>query len=576
MSAWSRSNRPVSSVVGTALFLVVNGALIARAPQSALVTMPVEIRVDTVTRIGPMTPIYAFFGYDEPNYTYTANGKKLLSELAAASPVPVLVRVHNLLTTGDGTPALKWGSTNAYTEDAQGRPKFDWVIVDRIIDTYRERGMRPLVQFGFMPEALSSKPAPYRHLWKPGDNYNDIYTGWAHPPTDYSKWGTLVYELTRHLVDRYGRDEVERWWFEVWNEPDIGYWQGTQDEYLTLYDYAADGFKRALPTGRIGGPETTGPNGAKPQQWLRAFLEHCLRGRNAATGRVGAPLDLITFHAKGAPQVRPEGFVRMSVSNQLKAIDNGFAIVESFPEVSGLPVIIGESDPEGCAACPVRTNPSNAYRNGTMYSSYTAEQLARTYELADAHHVNLIGSVTWAFLFEDQPYFDGFRDLATNGIDKPVVNVFRMLGRMAGDRVLTRSTAGLSAADVRDRSVREAADVSALATRAPRSASVLVWNYHDDDVPGPAARVTLVVEGLPATRATVAQARVDADHGNAYAAWRSMGSPQTPTAGQYAALERAGSSPAFEADRQVSVVDGRATITFTLPRQGVSLIMLTW
>ena len=101
--------------------------------------------------VGPMTPIWAFFGYDEPNYTYMKDGRKLLSELAALSPVPVYVRAHNLLTTGDGTPALKWGSTNAYTEDADGRPRYDWTIVDRILDTYVERKMKPLVEIGFMP-----------------------------------------------------------------------------------------------------------------------------------------------------------------------------------------------------------------------------------------------------------------------------------------------------------------------------------------------------------------------------------------------------------------------------------------
>ena len=159
----------------------------------------ISIHVDTADALGPMSPMWAWFGYDEPNYTYTANGRKLLSELAAASPVPVFVRTHNLLTTGDGVPALKWGSTNVYTE-VDGRPRYDWTIVDRIIDTYLERKMKPFVQLGFMPEALSSRPQPYRHFWKPGDNYNDIYTGWSYPPNDYAKWGEVNYQLTRHLV----------------------------------------------------------------------------------------------------------------------------------------------------------------------------------------------------------------------------------------------------------------------------------------------------------------------------------------------------------------------------------------
>src|SRR6266852_5680744 len=98
-------------------------------------------------------------------------GKKLLSEISALSRVPVYVRAHSLLVTGDGEAALKWGSTNAYTEDASGKPVYDWTITDRIFDTYIERKMKPLVQIGFMPQAFSSHPEPYRHHWKPGDNY---------------------------------------------------------------------------------------------------------------------------------------------------------------------------------------------------------------------------------------------------------------------------------------------------------------------------------------------------------------------------------------------------------------------
>ncbi len=89
--------------------------------------------------------------------------------------------------------------------------------------------MKPFVQLGFMPEALSSAPAgvPYRHFWRPGDPYNDIYTGWTYAPRDYRKWEELCYQVTRHFVGKYGRDEVESWWFELWNEPDIGYWSGS-------------------------------------------------------------------------------------------------------------------------------------------------------------------------------------------------------------------------------------------------------------------------------------------------------------------------------------------------------------
>jgi len=522
-----------------------------------------------------MTTMWAFFGHDEPNYTYMKDGRKLLSELAALSPAPVFVRAHNLLTTGDGTPALKWGSTNAYTEDANGRPKFDWTIVDRIFDTYMERRMKPFVEIGFMPQALSSKPVPYKHEWAPGVDYNRIYTGWAYPPTDYAKWGELVHEWVKHAVVKYGKQEVESWYWEVWNEADIGYWRGTPEEFQKLYDYAADGVKRALPTARVGGPEVTGPNGARTQQIFRDFLEHCVRGTNYATGQRGAPLDFITFHAKGSPRI-VDGHVRMGISNQLKAISNGFQIVSSFPEFRNLPIVIGESDPEGCAACSMRTNPENAYRNGTMYSSYTAAQIARTYELADLHKANLLGSVTWAFEFEDQPYFAGFRDLATNGIDKPVLNVFRMLGLMRGDRLSVQSTSAVDVQAIRDNGVRAAPDVYAIASRSGRDMWVLVWNYHDDDLPAEAAQVSLTIEGAVDGRPSVTEYRVDHQHSNAYEAWKAMGSPQPPDPKQYAQLEKAGQLAALGAPVRRRVDRGRLEIPLTLPRQGVSLVTIKY
>ena len=132
------------------LGLMAVGLAQGQVPSSDLVT----IAVDTNARIGPMYPFWAWFGHDEPNYTYTANGKKLLSALQQLSPVPVFVREHNLLTSGDGKHALKWGSTNVYTEDASGRPVYDWKVLDQIVDTYRDRKMKPFVQLGFMPRCL--------------------------------------------------------------------------------------------------------------------------------------------------------------------------------------------------------------------------------------------------------------------------------------------------------------------------------------------------------------------------------------------------------------------------------------
>ena len=531
----------------------------------------VSIQVDLKQRTGKLQPIWSFIGYDEPNYTYMKDGRKLLSEFAALSPVPAFVRAHSLMVTGDGTPGLKNGSTNMYTEDASGNPVYSWTIVDRIFDTYLERKMKPLVQIGFMPKALSAHPEPYEFNWAPGSQYNDVHKGMAYPPKDYKKWAEVVYQWVRHCVEKYGRAEVETWIWEVWNEPDIGYWKGTPEEFHQLYDYAADAVKRALPTARIGGPETTGPGNPKAAKFLRDFLEHALRGKNYATGATGSPLDVITFHAKGAPRF-VDGTVVMGIDKQLRDLATGFEIVASFPELKRRPIIIGESDPEGCAACSSRVYPQNAYRNGVMYSSYTAAIMPRHLDLAAKYGVNLMGAVTWAFEFENQPYFDGFRDLATNGIDKPVLNVHRMLGMMTGERAMARSEGALPLDALVSSGAKDSADIHAMASVDAHSASVLISNYHDSGKPGPDSPVRVSVSGLPAGRLLLEHFRVDHRFSNSYEAWKRMGSPQQPTAEQYADLERSGHLQSSESPRWINAQDGRFELEFTLPRHGVSLL----
>jgi xylan 1,4-beta-xylosidase len=475
-----------------------------------------------------------------------------------------------LLTSGDGTPALKWGSTGAYDQDADGKPIYNWTILDSIFDTYQQRGVRPYVQIGFMPKALSVKPEPYQHHWTPTARYEEIYTGWAYPPKDYSKWRELAFQWTKHCLERYGRAEVEAWYWEVWNEPNIGYWRGTPQEFLKLHDYAIEGVRRALPNAKVGGADTAGSGG----RFTRQFLEHCLRGTNFATGTIGTPIDFVSFHAKGAP-VYTNGHVRMGIANQLRTVEEGFRLVAAFPELKGKPIVIGESDPEGCAACQ---GPSLAYRNGTMYSSYTAACFARKHELAEQQDVNLAGALTWAFEFEDQPYFAGFRSLASNGLDKPVLNVFRMMSRMSGQRLEVYSDHAIPLAAMLKEGVREKPDVSALASLDNNKLCVLLWHYHDDDVPGPAAEIELALNGLalPQGEAKLQHFRIDENHSNAFAAWKRAGSPQAPTPEQYAALEKAGGLTAMGTPESIRVEEGRVKLRVELPRQAVSLLILSW
>ena len=423
-----------------------------------------------------------------------------------------------------------------------------------------------------MPEALSTHPQPYRHNFPHGE----LFTGWAYPPKDYQKWSELVFQFVRHLRERYGDAEVKTWLWEVWNEPDIGYWKGTPEEYFKLYDFSADAVLRALPDARIGGPDSTGPASPKAAEFLRSFLDHCAHQKNLATGKIGSHLDFISFHPKGSPQWQND-HVRMGIAHQLAAIQQGFQIVESFPEWRHTPIVLGESDPEGCAACSAKSNPQNSYRNGPLYAAYTAEVLDRIYALSESEHVNFLGAVTWAFEFENQPPFEGFRELATNGIDKPVMNAFRMFGLLGRERLKATSTGALTTEDVLRDGVRAQSDVNVIATRKEHEIDVLIWNYHDDDLVAQPVSIDLEVTGLaPAKRGLLEHLRLDSEHSNSFAAWTKMGSPQSLSSEQIDDLQQQGQLQLLNSPKQVVIEHGSVKLRFGLPRQGLSLVRLRW
>jgi xylan 1,4-beta-xylosidase len=200
------------------------------------------------------------------------------------------------------------------------------------------------------------------------------------------------------------------------------------------------------------------------------------------------------------------------------------------------------------------------------------------FELADREKANIAGMLTWAFEFENQPWFDGFRALATNGVDKPVLNVFRMAGLMGGERIGVESDGRVPLDQILADGVRERPDVDALATRSESGVSVLAWNYHDADVPAGPAQVRIILSGVPASvhRVLVRHYRIDDEHSNAWSAWRAAGSPQHPSADQYARLEAAGQLQLLESPHWMDAKNGDAILTFPLPRPAVSLIQIDW
>ncbi|MHC4518810.1 MAG: GH39 family glycosyl hydrolase, partial [Planctomycetota bacterium] len=377
----------------------------------------VSIHVDATKPGAPLKHVWQYYGYDECNYTTTPDCASLMEAVAAMNAEPVYLRQHFLLNTGDGTASLKWGSTNVYSKSEDGVPIYSWALMDGIMDAVVASGCRPLMEIGFMPQALSSRPEPYRN----SGTYR-LDGGCFYPPKDYEEWAELMRQWVRHSAARY--DNVEKnWLWELWNEPNINYWRGAFEDYCKLFDHTEKAIHDVLPRAVLGAPHTAGA-----PEFLRKFLVHCANGTNHVSGRRGTRLDYIGFHGKGGVSLE-DGHVRMNLGNQLRIHRRGFGIVADFPQYRNTPIIIGEADPDGCAGCPSSKFPERGYRNVPAYGAYEVATMKYSLDLARRQGVNLQGILTWAFMFDGQRYFEGFRTLATNGIHKPVLNAFKMLGQ---------------------------------------------------------------------------------------------------------------------------------------------------
>jgi xylan 1,4-beta-xylosidase len=539
-----------------------------------------EVSIDAGQWFGELPRIWNYIGYDECNYSYTPEGQELLAKFGAMAEKPYYVRVHHMFCTGNCHGFYKWGSTNVYLEDEQGNPVYDWTYIDHILDAILNNHTKPFFEMGFMPRDLvdASHYKPEEDGW-----FMEAYkrTGWACPPKDYQKWYDLVYNTVLHCMERYGLDEVLTWYWELWNEPDIFYWRGTVDEFEKLYDYTAAAVKAAHPQMRVGGPAVTNPDRAqKSGQFLDHFLNHTSSGVNYYTGQNGTPLDFITFHVKGGGYKADTSHAKLnppSIQHLFGSTVTGYEILSKYPGYERLECILSECDPDGWAAGGAFDNINLNFRNTEYYASYVACSFDKLLKFSKAHQWDL-KALTWAFMFVGERCFEGTRTFSTQGIDKAVMNLFRMYARLGSQQVQLTSTAAhdpLTYSDLWGFGVD--ADIDGVAALSGNhQLTALIYNHHDDwDVEGE-SEVKLTVAHLPfeGSAFTVKHYRVDATHSNAYPEWIRQGKPMFPTEGQMAAMKSRDGLELLEPPQTVRLVEGKLNLTFTMPVHSISLLVI--
>jgi xylan 1,4-beta-xylosidase len=408
-----------------------------------------------------------------------------------------------------------------YDEDSQGNPVYSFSYVDQIYDGLLENHVRPFVELSFMPKRLASAEI-YQAFW-----YKPIVA----PPKDWAKWDDMIAKFARHLIDRYGIDEVSNWYFEVWNEPNLDFWAGNprQSTYWDLYDHTARALKSVSPRLRVGGPATA------QAAWADAFIKHC--------HDADVPADFVSTHVYGNDKSQ-------DVFGTDETIPRNQMVCRAVKKVHDQ--IKASSQP----ALPLIWSEFNAsYMNepDVTDTSYMGPWLADTIRQCDGM-VDMMSYWTFSDVFEEQgvvktPFYGGFGLIAEDDIPKPAFNAFKLLHRLGNQRIDVNADA-------------------ALLTRNPDGSLVAaVWNYAAPDEKGAAKTWTLRFEHVNSTQAMVSI--VDATHGNSQTVFQGMGAPRFPTQAQILRLRRAAVLPL--ASRQ-NITNG--TLRLTLEPHSLAVIEL--
>ena len=477
---------------------------VAQAPQNSQV-----IVIDAAAPAHPFPHFWEhMFGSGRANLSLRQSYRRDLRNVQQITGVQY-VRFHAIFHDENGV----------YDEDAQGHPVYNFSYVDQIYDGLLQTGVRPFVELSFMPAKLAARNALQAFWYKPN----------VAPPKDWGKWDDLISAFTQHLVDRYGIDEVAKWYFEVWNEPNLDFWAGDprQETYWELYDHTSADIKRVNARLRVGGPATA------QAAWVDAFIRHCNENHVA--------VDFVSTHVYGndraqdvlgtdenIPRERMVCRAVQKVHDQIRA--------SSRPD---LPLIWSEF------------NASYKNEPEVTDSVYMAPWLADTIRQCDGL-VNEMSYWTFSDVFEEQgvvkqPFYGGFGLIAAGGIPKPAYNAFKLLHEL-GDQRLTLD------------------NDSALVTRRPDGTlAVAVWNLFPPEQGGSPKTIVLQFKGTGNKKASIS--RVDRDHGDPHPAYEKMGSPAYPTPAQLEALQKAAELPPPRAEKL-----GHGQLTVTIPAQGLVLI----
>ncbi|MFQ6088303.1 MAG: hypothetical protein ACE5K0_05310 [Candidatus Methanofastidiosia archaeon] len=491
-----------------------------------------ELKVDASKTLGKVdSSLWANIGYD-PIYSGTVGeGFRDAWKIIGESKALRYVRCHNMFS--DKHPEHEEEKTygcRVYSEDENGKPVYNWKYLDEVLNTFVSAGVKPILECDFMPDALAE-----------GKIVRNYSGGAINTPKDYVKWRNLVFETLRHCEDRYGTEEVRTWYFEIWNEPDLKtYFIDAPNwrRFLRMYDYFVDGAISADPHVKVGGPGIAGH-----EDFLKAFLDHCVNGINSVTGERGTRIDFVSWHGYG------------SIADMLEKDRRAIEIAKGF----GLEIELSQN--EWGQSLRKDRNPKRQKSFFTEYEAcFLTKMIAGVYErIPELSKFLRWGKVT-------SVGGKGWRTLSTNLkgeiVKFPIFLCYEMLSKLSEERIEFSGTTFDE-------------DVFGIATKNKNSLKVLVYNFEEENYEGfgDATQINLRISNTFFEKAILKHYRIDKNHSNPYRHWLELSSPRDMTSEEIEILKEKGNLEVIES-REVEVENKEILLSFELPKNAVSLLSL--
>ncbi|CAF1020378.1 unnamed protein product [Rotaria sp. Silwood1] len=479
---------------------------------------------------------------------------------------PYYVRNHNIFTSGNMLSYPAGGSTNIYMEDKDGNASYNFETIDKIYDNYVENNFIPIIELDFMPLDLVPNSKDLLSDWKMGrDVGQELYeqNKWKLPPKDYKKWQELIETLANHLYERYG-EQVQNWYFEVWNEPNLtNYWLGSVEDYCKLYDYSVEAIKRVNKSFKIGGPATSDVG----MEFLRQFLEHVTSGKNYVTNETGTLIDFISFHTKGAYYVPRRSYGHKvscqspSLPKILNDIRNNLIVCNEFEQLNHLPIFIDECDPAVGTIYGVYDNPNYIICNTEYYPCIVASIIYHILSLS-----NRIQLIThWSFYMEGKRLFEGNRTLMTNyNLHLPILSGLKLFGKLKYKRLFIEMN-----------SIQLPIFAIATCDDENRSFQLLLFYHVDDWTHEHTQSINITFINIPLQNVLLKHYRIDSNHSNTYAEWVKIGKPDELDANQLEHLKHSQELKLLYEPVEYKIENNRLKLApFDLPSHSISFIEL--